>query len=328
MACCFSSMNTVEIIGFVFICVICLKLTRFVLKFSYQELLAPFLHFNVDFKKTGKWAVITGSTDGIGKQYAEQLAGKGMDVVLISRTRSKLESTADVIRNKYGVNAKIIEVDFTDNNPDAMYDRVAKELRDLDVGTLINNVGLCNPYPDYFLNFDQNDPLYDNIIKCNIVSVVNMCRIVMPGMVHRRRGVIVNVSSASAELPSPLLTVYGATKAFVNKFSIDLATEYNRHGIIVQCVTPGFVATNMSKIRKASLVIPSAETFVQSALQTTGIKNVTAGYFPHSVFMKCIQLAEGICRPFLAKIEIKVLLAARERLKKQMVRKEQKNLKE
>lgn len=68
---------------------------------------------------------------------------------------------------------------------------------------------------------------------------------------------------------------------FVSKFSTDLQSEYKKHGIIVQCVMPGYVATNMSKIKKSSWMVPSPATFVDSALKTIGIQNQTTGYYPH-----------------------------------------------
>ncbi|XP_050444419.1 very-long-chain 3-oxoacyl-CoA reductase-B-like isoform X2 [Adelges cooleyi] len=299
-----------------FYCILFFIITRFIVIFIYQEIIAPILHLNIDFTKTGQWAVITGSTDGIGKQYAEQLASKGMDVVLISRTRSKLESTASDIRNKYRVNTKIIEADFIDNNSD-LYDRIEKELRDLDIGVLVNNVGMMNEYPIFFLEIDKKDPLYDNIIKCNIVSVVNMCRTVLPGMVKRRRGVIINVSSASSLVSFTLFTVYGASKAFVTKFSKDLASEYNKDGITVQCVTPSFIKTKLLKFMKDPLMVASPETYVNYALKTTGIKSITIGYPPHWFLVKMCQLGESIFGPLLIKIQMYFYMRERKKYLKE-----------
>lgn len=116
-----------------------------------------------------------------------------------------------------------------------------------------------------------------------------MCKIVMPGMVERRKGVIVNVSSTAAQIPSPLLAIYGASKAYVDKFSDDLSTEYAKYGIVVQCVLPGYVATKMSKIRSATWMAPSPQTYVKSALKTIGIQEHTTGYFPHSLLVGVIH---------------------------------------
>ncbi|XP_050430916.1 very-long-chain 3-oxoacyl-CoA reductase-like [Adelges cooleyi] len=302
-----------EVVGIVGLCLWLLKLTVVASKSVYQNLLAPLMGRGVDFKKTGQWAVITGATDGIGREYAEQLAAKGMDVVLVSRTKSKLENTSNDIKSKYGVDTKIIETDFTDHDPE-LTDRLAKEMGDLDIGVLVNNVGVYNPYPDYFLNFDKNNPLYDNMVKCNISPVVHMCRAVMPGMVKRNRGVVINISSAAAVIHCPLLTVYGATKTFVEKFSVELAKEYENDGILVQCVLPYFVATESNNIlNRPSWLVPTAKTYVRSAIKTTGIQSITTGYFPHTIVVYTVKLLDSICHPLVSAISMKLLLRCRNR---------------
>ncbi|XP_050526566.1 very-long-chain 3-oxoacyl-CoA reductase-like [Daktulosphaira vitifoliae] len=306
------STTTIEKVGIFFISVLILKVSRAVLKFTYQNVLAPSLNMNVNFKKSGKWAVVTGATDGLGKAYAEQLANKGLSVVLISRTKSKLEETAKTINEKYGVETKIVEADFTDDGSE-MYAHISKELFGMDIGVLVNNVGLSYPNPEYFLNIETSDPMFDNIVKCNIVSALNMCRIVMPGMVERRRGVVINISSTAAQIPCPLLTVYGASKKFVQKLSEELNTEYKSSGITVQCVIPGYVATKMSKISKPTWMAPTPEKFVKSALQTTGIECVTTGYLPHTLMVNFINIVNMVSQSFIASIIMKNMLNIRAR---------------
>lgn len=129
-----------------------------------------------------------------------------------------------------------------------------------------------------------------------------MCKIVMPGMVKQKKGVVINISSTAAKIPSPLLTVYGASKAFVEKFSTDLATEYRLHGITVQCLLPGYVATKMSKIRKSTWMAPTPEDYVLHALKTTGIRDKCTGYYPHSLLVTviyCIQYFSPKCATFI-----------------------------
>nr|KAF6342907.1 hydroxysteroid 17-beta dehydrogenase 12 [Pipistrellus kuhlii] len=192
----------------------------------------------------GEWAVVTGSTDGIGKSYAEELARCGMKVVLISRSQDKLNQVSSEI---------------------------------------MNNVGVAYEYPEFFLDIPDLDNTIKKIITVNILSVCKMTRLVLPGMVERSKGVILNISSASGMYPVPLLTIYSATKAFVDFFSQCIHEEYKSKGIFVQSVLPFFVATKLAKIRKTSLTIPSSEAYVKSALKTVGLTTRTNGYPIHSL---------------------------------------------
>lgn len=284
---------------------------------------------------------------------------------------------------------------------------IQTKLATLEVGVLVNNVGVSYHYPEYLVEVPNKDKLFPSIINCNVGAVTQMTQIVLPGMLSRGRGLVVNVSSTVALIPSPLLTVYAASKvntqlhsqtwgltfrgyfiiireeccysslrricdpsdlyfsrtalfcrnyflnrlvklnitfshfdtkkyrrcfmvillfyatfivsefrkwvfgvnltilfaiivilscllprwslwcmqAYVIKFSRDLANEYRRKGIVVQCVTPGYVATKMSKIGRPSWMAPDPMQYVTSALRSVGLKENTTGYFPHSLMV-------------------------------------------
>ncbi|KAL2303436.1 hypothetical protein Nmel_008704 [Mimus melanotis] len=117
-----------------------------------------------------------------------------------------------------------------------------------------------------------------------------MTRLVLPGMLERSKGIILNIASASGMCPTPLLTLYSATKAFVDYFSQGLHAEYKSKGIIVQSVLPYYVATKMSKIRKPTLDKPSPETYVRAALGTVGLQSQTNGYLPHALMGWVVSL--------------------------------------
>lgn len=110
-----------------------------------------------------------------------------------------------------------------------------------------------------------------------------MTRLVLPRMVERKKGAILNISSASAMYPVPLLTIYSASKAFVDYFSRGLQAEYKSRGIIIQSVLPFFVATKLSKIRRATLDKPTPERYVAAELNTVGLQSQTNGYLPHAI---------------------------------------------
>ncbi|KAI4902693.1 hypothetical protein NFI96_028967 [Prochilodus magdalenae] len=237
--------------------------------------------------KLGKWAVVTGATDGIGKSYAEELARRGFSMMLISRSQEKLDDVAQSLESRFKVPTKTVAVDFGQID---IYPKIEAALEGLEIGVLVNNVGISYSYPEFFLHIPDLDNFINTMINVNITSVCQMTRLVLPRMEARAKGVVLNISSASGMYPVPLLTVYSATKAilwdrtaFVDFFSRGLQAEYKSKGLIIQSVLPFFVATKMTKIRKPTLDKPTPDRYVAAELTTVGLQDQTNGYFPHAV---------------------------------------------
>lgn len=231
--------------------------------------------------------MITGSTDGIGKEYARQLAKTGMNIVLISRTLEKLQKVEQEIRKEFGVDTHIIRADFLQGR--AIYEGIAEGLKGKDIGILVNNVGYFGSSPKNFIKVTEEDIW--SFVNVNVASVVAMTHLILPQMMARKRGAIINISSMAALAPVPRMATYAATKTFVSSFSQALQFECRGSGVTVQTVEPGFVSTNMtsysSDMRTPSLSAPNAATYVSSALMSLGYTKTTAGTLFHS-FQKFI----------------------------------------
>lgn len=135
----------------------------------------------------------------------------------------------------------------------------------MEIGVLVNNVGISYDYPEFFDQLD--DATVSALININIIVATQMTRIVLPGMIERKKGgAIVNLSSFSGAFPVPLLTVYSATKAYIDFFSKGLHQEYKSKGIDVQSVIPAMVSTALSKTRP-NLTTPTWQAFSAQAVK-------------------------------------------------------------
>ncbi|XP_023323937.1 very-long-chain 3-oxoacyl-CoA reductase [Eurytemora carolleeae] len=255
------------------------NLIRFILYIS------KFVRTPVDVRKLGDWAVVTGATDGIGKGFANRLASQGINVVLVSRSLSKLQDVAGELEEKYKIKTVVIAVDFTE--PELVYNNISEGIKNIEggIGLLINNVGMGYEHPEYFLEIENCAEACRNMVNCNVSSVLNVTRAVLPSMVNRGKGAVINLSSFSSLQSTPLLSVYSSTKAFVNQFSQDLEIEYRGKGIVVQALAPCYVVSKLSKVRSASFFIPSPETYAKSALNTLGLETISTGYWPHDLML-------------------------------------------
>lgn len=183
-------------------------------------------------------ALVTGASSGLGAEFAEQLAARGHDLVLVARSRDRLEKTAERLQGAHGVQAHVLPQDLAE--PDAA-DRVAHELaaRGLTVDVLVNNAGFgtCG-------RFEEIDPRREHEeMMVNVVALVDLTHAVLPGMLHRGSGAVLNVGSTAGYQPSPYFAVYSATKTFVLNFSLALREEYRGRGIKVTALCPGPVET-------------------------------------------------------------------------------------
>uniref|UniRef100_A0A3B4UGZ7 Hydroxysteroid (17-beta) dehydrogenase 3 n=1 Tax=Seriola dumerili TaxID=41447 RepID=A0A3B4UGZ7_SERDU len=240
----------------------------------FTRMLFPNLWFPLSktfFTSMGEWAVVTGASEGIGRSYAFALAEQGMSVVIMSRTKATLDQVAKEIGDKTGQRVKVIVTDFTQEN---VFSEIEGQLKDLNIGILVNNVGMLPSFiPSKFLDFAELDQT--TIVFCFFL--------------HRGKGVILNISSGVAFIPFPMYTLYAASKVFVERFSQGLQAEYKDKGIIIQAVSPFGVSTRMAAYQKSNLVTLSPEDFVKSSLQYIRAGDKTPGSIYHIVLGWLLQ---------------------------------------
>lgn len=252
---------------------------------AYVYLLPQVRRGNAWLQAQGAWAVVTGATSGIGKAYAHELARRGLNVVLISRSLSKLEHEAKEIERLHGRSTRIIQADFTRGLE--IYSTIEAGLRGLEIGVLVNNVGMS--YGGGAMIFrelldckDVRQSISD-IINCNAMSAVQMVGIILPQMVSRGKGVIINMSSVAAQRSHPLCALYSATKVFMQYFSEAVCAEYFSKGVTIQTVSPMFVSTNIIHNMPVGPFVKDANQFAREALDTLGLASHVAGCFSHAV---------------------------------------------
>ncbi len=249
------------------------------------------------YGKKGTWAVITGASDGIGKEFATQLAAKGFNLVLVSRTKSKLEALATELEAKYSdLKTKVLDMDYTKDN-DEDYERLAKLIAGLDVGILINNVGQSHSIPVPFLQTPRDE--LQNIITVNCLGTLKTTQVVAPILVQRKKGLILTMGSFAGVMPTPLLATYSGSKAFLQHWSSSLASELKPQGVDVHLIISYLVTTAMSKVRRPGLLIATPKTFVRSALGKIGLSgaepftNTYTPWWSHAVFKWIVENTVG-----------------------------------
>ena len=188
-----------------------LSVSRFLFSI-FRSIYVLFLRPGKNLSQYGKWAVITGSTDGIGKAMAFELARRGFHLVLLGRNPEKLDQVFKEISDEVSeVEIKNVVMDFSGDLTEGII-LLKDTIKDMDVGLLVNNAGVTQISPRFFDEVDLD--MWENIVNVNVVAPTVITAAVLPYMLKRRRGAIVNVGSAVTHVvPSyPLYSVYAASK--------------------------------------------------------------------------------------------------------------------
>jgi short-subunit dehydrogenase len=252
-------------------------------------------------------ALVTGASSGIGAALARRLARDGLHVGLVARRADRLETLATELRAAHRIEADVLPSDLTRPGAvPALLDEL--ERRDLHVDWLVNNAGYGTLGPFHTLPVEGE---LDEI-ALNVEALVELTGRLLPAMVRRGRGVVMNVASVGAYLPMPGMATYTATKAFVLSFSEAIAVELADTGVRVLCVCPGVTRTefqaraNVDVSYVPGLLQQTADEVADESVRAVGrgavvvnglVNKVTVGalkFVPHRLLTR---VAAGFVRP-------------------------------
>ncbi|KAL9600326.1 MAG: hypothetical protein Q9219_003276 [cf. Caloplaca sp. 3 TL-2023] len=257
------------------------------------------------FGPPSSWAIITGASDGLGKEFALQLSRTPFNLLLISRTQSKLDALASQFRSSNPhITVKTLAFDFStcgnDDSEATQSQLLSNAIAKLDdVAVLVNNVGKSHDIPVPFIETDGKE--MRDIINVNVHGTLLVTSLVAPLMKAQKRGLILTMGSFGGLMPTPLLATYSGSKAFLQQWSTALGSELQPYGVTVELVQSYLVTSAMSKIRRASLMVPNAKAFVRSVLGKVGRTGGAQGwawtstpYWTHALMQWGISAVAGI----------------------------------
>ncbi|KAH3902171.1 probable Very-long-chain 3-oxoacyl-CoA reductase [Saccharomycodes ludwigii] len=300
-----------------------------------------FIYPSVNFHKYGgntsnptNWCVITGASDGIGKEYVFQFANRGFNLLLISRTESKLQDIQKELKLRYPrVKVQYLSIDVSTDSLQN-YSKISQVTDNLPITVLVNNVGQSHSIPVPFL--ETEDKEINDIITINDKFTLKITKIIVPRIIetlkknhNKSKGLILTMGSFGGLLPTPFLATYSGSKAFLQSWSNALSGELSRYNVDVELVLSYLVTSKMSKIRKSSLLIPTPKQFVASVLRSCGRRcgaqeryGTTTPYWSHALYHYLIEQTVGVYSAVANKINYQFHWSIRKRaLKKRQQKK-------
>lgn len=236
-------------------------------------------------------AFITGASNGIGEACAYKFASQGFNLILNARNMTKLLALQEDIQTRYGVSVHLLPFDVRERNmAKRMIDSLPEEWRAIDV--LINNAGLVIGVDK---EFEGDLDEWDIVIDTNVKGLLTVTRLVVPGMIQRQRGHVINIGSIAGEAAYPGGSVYCATKAAVRALSDGLRIDLVDTPLRVTNIKPGMVETNFSVVRyRGDKQV--ADNFYKGIQPLTGEDVAESVYFAASAPAH-VQVAEILVMP-------------------------------
>ncbi len=225
-------------------------------------------------EKYGDYALITGASSGIGKEFAKQLAAKGLNLVLVARRKNKLDELASELKKQHQIKVKTIELDLLN---DKAIERLVYETKDLTIGLVIPNAGM-EVHGDFVKN---NYEAESKVVQLNTLIPMQLAHIYGAKMVKRKKGGIIFISSTFGHQSVPYFANYAATKAYILSIGQALNYEFKKSGVDATVLSPGLTKTEMvdgmkdMDFGKMPIVEMKVEPVVKKAINALGKKQAT-----------------------------------------------------
>lgn len=235
-------------------------------------------------QRFGDWAVVYGASEPVARAYAEELARQGISIMFVTRDHTSVRDTAASLSQSYGVESLVVLADFSLDH--AASKTIKEALRGKDIGFLVNCVeSLASPQS--LIEMHEQDLL--DLVNKNVAVATLMTRLVLPGMVERSRGAVVNISSGACCRPLPGKVTLTASTGYLDHFSRALHLEYGGRGIFVQSLIPFQIASSERQPSSSTSAsglgwfVPKPDVYARHAISTLGVSNRTTGYWPHTL---------------------------------------------
>ncbi len=217
----------------------------------------------------GKWALVTGASRGIGRQVSLGLADYGCNVVLHSRDIAHTEALAAELKEK-GVEVRQVSAELSDQDQiDTMLTTVLSSVPSIDI--VYNNAAIMTPYRSDWKSVPAED--FRKSFEVNVIALIRICHALIPGMVERGWGRIINVTSGIQDQPE--LLAYSISKAAVDKFVTDTANHIKEAGVLINLLDPGWLRTDLGGPNAPN----SVESVLPGALVPALLDDGTTGHF-------------------------------------------------
>lgn len=261
---------------------------------------------NCEVANMRKTVLITGASGGLGLEFARIYAREGFDLVVVARSEGKLYKLKSELETQYDCRVWVLAQDLS--QPDAAYEVFNYTLeKNITIDALVNNAGFGD-----FGNFWEVDAQRQtDLLQVNIMTLVQLTRYFLPGMVERRHGSVLNLSSVAAFSAGPRMCLYYASKEFVRSFSEAVAEEVRSTGVTVTALCPGPTATGfeqaaqMKNSHMFSMFKPASAAAVAEAGFRAAQKGKTlryCGWPTHTVSIAARLLPRSVCRRFMMKV--------------------------